>query len=413
MSNVKKYTALYKISISLIADGEIINIPSSDIVSIMMVNNYDTMSFPIIRVRLYSDISIMQKIVEVPNDVYIRGNLDGAIYQMSDEDKSPTIVLPIKNIPFHMKVYIENKNIPTSSMDQYIEGVKKNSDLNENIKVPIELYCYNQSSIHNVRQKVPSIYKDISILSVIEDFFRRSDITEYHIDPSINQKKFDQILLPNLDVSQALSFFDHMYGLYPKGAQFYGDIDKLYLCDSDVDNGTTPIPIYVDSYKNNTDMSGMKRTTNGFYMETMAGNVSIISETDVERTLNTQNIAAVDLHDMHVDTAQMSNLYDIKGIDNESTKIETPNIIHKTKNEFIVSTRIARVDENVTRVDVSGVGFDISKLKINTRYNLIFESAMRGISMNKRYRATYVCNVLSNLDSNLFVAQTTMNLCNN
>ena len=413
MSSTRKYSALYKMSISLIVNDETINIASSDIVTMTMIHNYDTMTFPIIRVRLYSDITIMQKLTEAPNDIYIRGNLDGGIYQMNDEEKSPTIISPIKNIPFHLKVYIENKNIPTSSMDQYVEGAKKNSSLNENVKVPIELYCYDDYSIHYLRQKVPSIYKDISILSVIEDFFRRNGITEYQIDPLINQIKYDQILIPNLNISQALSFFDDRYGLYQKGAQIYGDVDKIYLCDTDVNNKTTPLPIYVDSYKNNTDMGGMKKMSGKYHMETMAKNVSVISETDIERTLNSQNIVAINVNDLGVDTGQLSNLYDIKGIDITSDKITVPDILHKTNNPYLTTTRIARVDENVTRVDLSGVGFDIGKLKINSRYNLIFESPIRGVSMNKYYRASYACHVLSNLDSNLFIAQTTMNLCNN
>ena len=73
----------------------------------------------------------------------------------------------------------------------------------------------------------------------------------------------------------------------------------------------------------------------------------------------------------------------------------------------------ARISERITRVDVSGVGFHIGKLKINSRYNLIFESPIRGMSINQFYRATTVSHVISNLSSDLFVAQTTMNLCSN
>lgn len=414
MKSTDRYSSLYKINIALIINKiNVINISSSDIVSMTFINNYDTMTFPIIRVRLYSDISVIQSITEYPNDIHIRGSLDGGIYRMNDDDKSPIMVSSITNIPLSLKVYIENKNIPTSTMDQYIEGDKKETDLNNDVKVPIELYCYDENTIHHMKQKVPSIYKNMSILSILEDIFRRNNILNYHIDTLHNQNKFNQILIPNLNVSEALSFLDSQYGLYKKGTHVYGDIDKLYMCNTDVDNGTKPIPIYVAGYKNNTDMSGMKKTTNGYHMETMAGNISVISETDIERTLNSQNIIAINVDDLNVDTNQLSNLYNISGIDNVSDKITLPDILHKTTNPYITDERIARVDENITRIDVSGVGFDIGKIKINTRYNLIFESPIRGMRMNKYYRATYVCHVLSNLDSMLFVPQTTMNLCNN
>lgn len=414
MKNTDNYSVLYKIKLSLIIDkNDIINISSSDIVSLAIINNYDTMTYPIIRVRLYSDINTIQKITECPDDVYMRGNLDGGIYRMNDEEKSPVIVSTTKGITLQTKVYIENKNIASSSMDQYINGVKKDSNLNENVKVPIELYCYNETLIHRMKQKVQSIYKNMSIASIIEDVFRRGNINDYVIDPLNNQGRFEQILIPNMNIIQTLSFFDTNYGLYKKGSQLYGDIDKLYLCDTNVNNGLKPIPIYVESAKNNTDMSGMKKTNNGFYMTTMAGNVSIRSETDIERVINSQNIVAINVNDLNVETNELKKLYDISMTDNVTEKISTPDTLHKTLNKYLTDTRIARINENMTKVDVSGSGFDIERFKVNTRFNLIFSSPIRGMNMNDYYRATYVCHVLSNLDSDLFVAQTTMNLCNN
>jgi hypothetical protein len=96
-----------------------------------------------------------------------------------------------------------------------------------------------------------------------------------------------------------------------------------------------------------------------------------------------------------------------------SKKIRVPTILHKSKNMNISNTIAARIYERLTRIDVSGVGFDVGKLKINTRYNLIFDSPIRGLDINQRYRATYVNHVFTNLNSDLFIAQTTMNLCNN
>lgn len=411
-NNIDSYSTLYKVSLALIVNSNnIININTSDIVSIAFVNNYDTMTFPMIRIRLYTDINVIQNIAESPDTVYVRGNLDGGIYRMNDVDKTPVLVSVTKNIPIHLKAYIENKNIPTSSMDQYVDGIKKDSSLNTNVKVPIELFCYDEKIIHMMKQKVPSIYKDISLLSITEDILRRNDITKYKIDPYRNQDKFKQILIPNLDVSRAISFIEHMYGLYPKGGQVYGDTDMFYITNTDVNNNTVPLPIYVESYQSNSDMSGMKKSSNGFYMQTLAPNVSVLSETDIERTMNSPTISAVNLSSLDVDTKSMQNLYAETG--NINYNIETPVLLHKTKNKYITDMKIARTNEHSTRIDISGTGFDIGKIKIDTRYNLIFESPIRGVSMNNYYRATYTCHVLSNLDGSLFIAQTTMNLCNN
>ena len=406
-----KFLTLYKVSMSLIINGNINMISQSDIVSIAIINNYDTMTYPIIRVRLYSDISLIENLTEYPDDIHIRCNLDGGIYKINDDVKSPVLVNSSNSVSFAMKVYLENKNTPTSVADQYVDGIKKKGNLNESVKVPIELYCYNEKLMHFMKQQSKSIYKNTSVLTVIEDMFRRNGIYDFKIDPIHNQTRYDQILIPNLNIGNALSFFDIKYGLYQKGGQVFGEFDVMRVCNTDVNNGTTSLPIYVNSYKDNTDVSGMKKINKKFYMTTMAQSVSVLS---VERVLNAPKIESINVNSLDVETVKLNKLFGVPDIDGSSLDhITAPYIIHKNVNKFIANTKAARLNERITRVDVSGTGFDISKMKIDTRYNLIFDSPMRSISMNQFYRAAFVSHVLTNLDSNLFSAQTVMNLCSN
>ena len=53
-----KYSVLYKIRLNFIVNNEVLEMSSSDIVSIAYICNYDTMTHPIIRARLYTDLSI-------------------------------------------------------------------------------------------------------------------------------------------------------------------------------------------------------------------------------------------------------------------------------------------------------------------------------------------------------------------
>lgn len=413
MSTIDKYVTLYKPSISIILPTETLNIVDSDIVTISFIHNYDTMSFPIIRLRLYSDISVIQTICDNPNDIEVRGALFGMVYRMNDEKKSPVPVSGASEVTFKLKGYIERKNIPTSKFDQYEFGIKKSSDMNSNVKVPIEIYCYNDKLVHLLKQKSPSIYKQMSITSIIEDMLTRNSIYDFSIDPLANQEKYRQVLIPNLNIMQTLGFFDKQYGLYRKGGQVYGEVDKLYICNSDVNNGTIPLPIYVENSKDNSDMSGMKEINKKYQMTTMAGNVSVKTETDIERVLNGRYLADINLTNMVANTEELSDLYAATADYAKLKNIEVPDILHKSVNKYVSSAYVARLNENITEVDLSGAGFDIGKMKVNTRYNLIFATPIRGLNVNKMYRASYACHVLSNLDSNLFIAQTTMNLRTN
>ena len=437
-TSADRYSILYKPSLSIMTkgvDGKTLSISPSDIVTIAFIHNYDKAMFPIIRIRLYSDLSVIEELTQYPDQIYVSLSLIGNVYRMADDDnKSPTMMTGVKNLNFSLKGYIENKNTPTSKMDQYEHGIKKKSDLNIDRKVPIELYCYDAELIHYMQKKAPGIFKGMSLTTIIETMFRKQGIVNYTIQSTKNQEKYDQVLIPNLNITSTLSFFDDNYGLYPKGAIVYGDIDKLYICDSAVDNGTKPLPIYVESFKNPSDMGGVRRIdTKTYQMNTMAVNVSVISETDIERVLNSENINAVNVNTLSTHTTSFENLFpDIKkdkvsrirlfveslnkGIHmdlNHTNIIDTTDILHKSKNNYVSDMYIARISERITRVDLSGVGFDIGQMNVMTRYNLIFDSPIRGIHMNQLYRPSMVNHVLTNLDSGLFVAQTTMSLCSN
>ena len=431
-----RYSVLYKLNVSLLiydlSKYKILEIPNSDVISIAMIHNYDNATFPIIRLRLYTDLTTMFYLTENPDNIHVSISMYGNVYRLnSDEQVSTTPVSGATNIEMCLKGYIENKNTPTSIMDNYDQGVERENDLNVSRKVPIELYCFDDKLIHYMRTKVKSIYKDMTITSIIETIFRNQGIVNLHIDSMLNQQRYDQVLIPNLNINETLSFFESMYGMYEKGTQVYGDIDKTYITNTDV-NTSNPLLIYVESYKNNSDMGGMRKVDSTYNMNTKAENVSILSETEIEKIFNAEFLNAVNVNSLLTSNIIMSKLYSNlsfdeinkylgkldgkekdKGLKEISESFAVPDILHKSKSDYILSTLAARVVEKMTQMDVSGVGFDVGKLKINTRYNLIFDTPIRGRDINSQYRATYVTHVFTNLDSDLFIAQTTMHLCSN
>jgi len=429
-----KLNVLYKVSVAIGVKSDdtnsrgikTINVPTSDIVSISIIHNYDGAMFPIVRLRIYSDISLVTELTKAPDRIKVNVCLHGNVYRMADDNnKSPTLVGSAKNIEFSLKGYIEEKNIPTSNMDQYEHGLKKSTDLNKSIKVPIELYCFNDEMIHFMRRKSPAIFKNMSIASVIESLFREQGYVRYYLDPLDNQTKYDQILIPNLSITDTISFLESRYGLYKKGANVYGDFSKINIVNTGQKSTSKIIPIYVESFKSNSDMGGLRSTSSSIMNNTRYGmnikaeNVSVVSETDIERILNSDHVTAIDVSSLDVNTEIMTSLYsDIDPSEylmaiKQRDSITTPDILYKSKNRYMTSIYTARISERITRADVSCVGFDIGRIDIDTRFNMLFDTPIRGMSINRAYRPTNVVHVLSNLDSNLFIAQTTMSICSN
>ena len=417
-----------------------INISSDDIISIAIIHNFDGSLYPIIRVRLYADLSVMEKITQAPDDLYIGINFDGTVYDTAPNDDGSTNIkkvsaMNVKPSLFSGKVYLENKNIPTSVADDYEQGIKKSDDLNVNRKVPITLFCYDHEMVHFMIQKVNSIFKNMDLTSIIQSIFRKQGAVSIDMDPIINQIKYDQVLFPNLTITEALSFIEAKYGLYPKGAIIYGDTKlgygDLYIHNSDVDNiekYKKPIAIHVQSYKDASDMGGLRWNLGYDHFNVKAENVSLTTISDIERVLNAEQINAINVNTLEIGTTKMTKLFDEANkevafrlsTDNDESyfnllrqKIITPDILHKSKNKYIADLYNARITERITRVDVSGTGFNAFLMDVKSRYNIIFDTPIRGMNVNQFYRAKQVIHTFTNTGGGLFTVQTTASLCSN
>lgn len=432
----EKYSTLYNINcrIGCVPDNKTssyVTLSPSDIVSLSFIHNYDIATYPIIRLRAYVDLSIFELITTYPDAIQVSLQLESKIgnmnYNQEDGNGTVQVIDAGQSAYLNYKGYLENKNTPTSIMDSYEQGNKKDSNLNTTRKVPLTLFCYNYEMIHNLKRKNNCIYKDMDLTTIIENM---SDGMNYdvYMDPIRNQTKYDQILIPNINIKDTFVFFEKRYGLYPKGGLMYGDDKTLYIVDTDVESGDVPIPIYVESYKNSSDMGGLKKYSSSrpkYMFVTKAENVSVITESDIEKVLNSPMIEDINVNTSEKHGAELSKIFTSTEIDKAKrtdqskmikgiiSKIETPDTLHKSISPFISSTTAARITERVTRVDISGVGFDVFKINPRSRFNLIFESPIRGMSINQRYRASTVVHTFTNLSSNYFIAQTTMNLCSN
>ena len=409
------YSTMYKLSVALIINDHIIDLPASDVVSIAMVHRYDTATYPIIRFRIQADLSVVQEINESPDNLQIKGNLDAGVYKMNQDTKETTLVAPATSISLQMKGYIENKNIPTSKIETYQVDTSNSGDplLNASKKIQFEIYGYNDKQIHQMRQRAQSIYRNVSLETVIQDIFRRCGVMDIQMDPIENQKRYDQILIPNLSAIDAFSYFDRYYGIYTYGGLLYGDIDKMYLCSTIANNGTLTVPIYVKGDKQNTDISGMFYTDAGYKMQTTTPSVSVISETDIERILNPEIMSDVNIMTLISNHTPLTRLFDTTDIDTVANKIEQTNILHKMDRTNISIQQAARLNEQITRIDLSGSGFDVGLFHPNTRFNIVFETPIRGMNISDAYRAKYIINVFTNTTGDLMTATTTMQLCTN
>ena len=413
------YNTLYKLN-GWIASGSTYRqqISGSDIVSIAIINEYDSATYPIIRIRVYADMNMIENINENPDDTLVSISLTGGVYKTDKDSNTTSLVYPTEAITFSGYGYIENKNIPVSKLDQFKQGLKDAADLNIDSKVPFEIYVFWPDIIHKMRSKTHAVYRNSTIGTVCEDILMNlvglpeNMIT---IDPIQNQKRYDQILIPNLMAIDAFSYFDRVYGLYPHGGLLFMDHrNQMYLSDTAAHNGTNTIPIYVRSEKNDGQTESGMFYTNGTYQgQTQSVNVSVLTESDIERVLNPERLSDINVNTLQMHYTDLDKIIESSNVTRYITPIEQKNILHKTDRTTLSIQEAARLNEKITEVDLSVAGLDVALFKPNSRINLVFESPVRGLKIADAYRIRYAAHVFSNASGKLFAPQSTMKLCTN
>ena len=82
-----QYATLYQMNLSISDNkNDIHKISPSDVISLTIDNNYDSMTYSMIRFRLYLDMNIIRMICESTGDLIIRCNLDGGIYNIREDE---------------------------------------------------------------------------------------------------------------------------------------------------------------------------------------------------------------------------------------------------------------------------------------------------------------------------------------
>lgn len=413
------YNTMYKLNGWIASGSEYRQVLSgSDIVSIAIINQYDTATYPIIRIRVFADMNMIENINENPDDTLVGITLTGGVYRTDQNSNTTSLVYPTNEISFSGYGYIENKNIPVSKIDQFKMGLKDSTSLNVDSKVPFEIYVFWPDVIHAMRSKTHAVYRNSTVGTVCEDILMNlvglpeNQIT---IDPIQNQKRYDQILIPNLTAIDAFSYFDRVYGLYPHGGLLFMDHqNQMYLSDTSAHNGTTTIPIYVRTEKNDgMNESGLFYSNGMYRIQTQSVNVSVLTESDIERVLNPERISDINVNTLQMHYTDLDKLIKSSNVSRYISPIEQKNILHKTDRTTLSIQEAARINERITEVDLSISGSDVSLFKPNSRINLVFESPIRGLNIADAYRIHYASHVFSNASGELFAPQSVMKLCTN
>ena len=410
-----KYTSLYEFNTMILYNGkeEPIYLSKDDIVSMSIIHDYDHAFFPIIRLRLYIDLQKLAYINEDPNNLMVSMAPILSINKINESDNGVTYTKLLGSGCFTngdntLYGYVETKNNPYSKYDNYQMGEKRDDSLNTNNKVPLTIYCYDKNLIRATKQRVNSIYTNTSLFAVVTDMFSQCGINEYYIEPFDNNELYDQILIPNMSLIDAISYLDTYYGLYENGALLYSTAFGYMSLSRPIQMSslsTSELTVRVSSYKAGNSFSGISDPYNLIY-QTPDTSVVIKSQTDLEQTINARIFGSINVETFEYESETLDETFK----DSDMSYITTPDITHKTKNQFIPSMYKARVNERNTRIDLSLNGYVMRNFSPYP-FSFVFDNPIRGIDIDRPYRPMYATHTFTNIGSGLFYIQSTFQLC--
>lgn len=416
------YSPLYEFDVSINNNTSTpIILSKDDIVSIAIVQDFDNAVFPMIRIRLYTDIDTLTYLNEDPNNLDLCISSIVGVYELNENQEVTDRVIDSHafNIATDVKLkcYLENKNTPYTTYDNYQQGLQKDDSLNSKTKTPITLYCYDYNAIRNSKRKVSSIYKNTTLFEIVNHMATECEIENFKCIPFDNNEKYDQILIPNLSFIDALVYLDGYYGLYESGAMLTGhNPGYLVLTSSQRDyvGIRNIVNINVTSYKAGNSFSGLVVSDLGAFSDnrisTPDTSVVVKSKTDIEQTVNPKLFSSINVDNFSVDSSILSETFD----NSDASNIEVPSIIHKTKNKFLASMYKTRVEEVNTQIDVSINALTYHQYLLPSaisRFMFSFDNAIRGIDINRYYRPQKINTVFTNIGSGKFSIQVTVQLC--
>jgi hypothetical protein len=414
------YTTLCEFQISLCNNiSSPLILSKDDVVSIAVQQDFDKSMFPMIRVRLYTDITTLTYINENPKNLDITISNVANVYELNQDGSRDDKIIEAGSVGIYtdkrLRCYIESKNAPYTKFDNYQQGIKKDNSLNTTTKVPITLYCYDDETIRNTKRKVPSIYKNTTLHEVVNYMATSCDI-QLDIIPFDNNERFDQILIPNLSFIDAIAYLDSYYGLYETGGMLSVDVKtgRMILSGLNAIDDKHYCGILVRSYKSGDTYSGLwlpgSQTTGNSFIATPDTSVVVKSITDIEQTINSKVFSSINVNDFNVESSSLNETYENSTYSN----ITTPDLIHKTKNKFLTSMYKTLVEEKNTQIDVAVNGVYVPIWRLFSAYDrfvLSFDNTPRAININRVYRPMRVTDVFTNIGSGLFSGQTTIQLC--
>lgn len=361
-------------------NGDIEKIGPGMVRHLYIERDFDNLYFPLINVSVVMDDVIYQRIKQENETVQFRVRVIRNNYDVDGNMKNYELFF---NKTF--RCFMDKDNI---IKDNERLDVKRNTDQAQHpsyVANPREFYLFLDDVIKCKKITNLSV-ENAQLTDLVVYLFNQCGIEKLLMSKLDNQMTVRNLIIPNGNLIENLTFLDETLGFYKKGMLLYFDIDNAYLIDKNAlctswrPNEVRITHIHVANHiSSDSQLNGQftDKDRKQCHLFTHTDRVEIKNANIVNDQINGNSITVIN--------AKNNSITNISG---DTTQIGSANsniVISKYSNSYANSIIETRLNESENICTLSFLGIDVDVFSPNKEIILTFEEP----NLHKKYSGNY------------------------
>lgn len=375
-------TIKYKIeSMDIIFEnGDIEPIDSGMIMHIYMEKDYDNLYFPIFNVSAVMSDELYNRINKENETVQFRLKIIKNIYDLSNKLQKYELYC---NKLF--RCFMDKETIIKDKEQLKDKKTTENTESPNLRSNPRNFYLFTDDVI-NCKKVFNLSVEDADLTDLIIYLIGECKITKLLMSRLDNREHIKDLIIPNGNLIESITYINELKGLYKKGMLLFFDIDYAYLIDKNClctswrKNEVRVTHIHVSNQKSSDSQ------LNGQFINKDRKQTHIFTHTDRIKMTNT-NVLNDQISGNAV-TVINSKSNNVNNIKTDSTQIGKPNtnlVYTKEDNQYTISAIETRMNESECICNISFIGIDMDVFSPNKEILITYEDP----EFNKKYSGNY------------------------
>lgn len=397
---VDKYRfGIETIDVSIPDSDEPIKIFSDKIHTFMIDRDYDNNIMPVCKLTASVFKYDYYKILSNIDKCKFMIRLTKSKYSGAPEGKNETFKNSYISLVMCALSDVSTPN-PSSGMDRAnYEMVNQNDNITPDDFIDIQLSLFDVKALKNFKSML-NINSTTTPISAVAYILRKSGFNALISPPDNNTSR--HMIMPEKDMLDSIEYIHRMYGIYNSGYRIFSDLDSvLYFLNNEFDSKAFRKDEIQNVYINVNELTTDSASVYGSYDDENCYSINVSSKDLEVRNMSTgmKEIAATKIKTINNSGASTTNTCDVEGFDTGDT---VTIVEDKNNNPYYLNSKMYKLKESKTIVELSAPEVDISILTPNKKYNLVYKG---DIKMNQtiggHYKISRVITIFER-DANMF-----------